>query len=123
MALRVLSGRAMTRSLAVATLLLLALGASAAPEAAKPMPLPDAATEPRGARQVKNRLVLFSVDNPAPVAERDLAQDLPTTVILPVNINQAATRLADPQRLIYKQQFFQNTAVLSPNTDLPPSPL
>lgn len=95
-----------------------AFGAGA-PEAPKAVPLPEATREASGERQVKNRLILFSDDNRASVPELHLAQGIPTTVILPVNINEAATRLADPQRLIYKPQFFKNTAVLSPKSDLP----
>ena len=112
MAPRLLSGCAVTRKYVIGTALLVASAAHAAPESAKPVPLPEVAGEASGERQVKNRVILFSDDNRTSVPELHLAQGIPTTVILPVNINEAATRLADPQRLIYKPQFFKNTAVL-----------
>ena len=111
MAPRLLSGCAVIRNYVIGTALLVASAAHAAPESA-PMPLPEVAGEASGERQVKNRVILFSDDNRTSVPELHLAQGIPTTVILPVNINEAATRLADPQRLIYKPQFFKNTAVL-----------
>src|SRR5438874_5609693 len=74
-------------------------------------------------RAVKNRVISFSEKNQGSVPEIHLAQGIPTTLILPLNINETATRLADPQRLIYKPQFFKNTAVLSPKEDLAPGAL
>ena len=68
---------------------------------------------------MKNRVISFSDENRALVPELHLAQGIPTTVVFPLSINEAATRLADSQRLIYRPQFFKNTAVLSPKTDLP----
>src|SRR5205823_10258701 len=99
---RLLSGRAVHHRFAIAVALLLALPAGAQSEAPKPVPLPQGSGEASSERQVKNRLILFSDENRAFVPELHLAQGIPTTVILPVNINEAATRLADPQRLIYK---------------------
>jgi len=64
-------------------------------------------------------VIAFSDENRASVPELHLAQGVPTTVVFPLNINEAATRLADSQRLIYRPQFFKNTAVLSPKADLP----
>jgi len=78
---------------------------------------PDPATKVE--RQVKNRVIAFSDENRASVPEVHLAKGIPTTLVFPLNINEAATRLADSQRLIYKPQFFKNTAVLSPKSDLP----
>ena len=79
-----------------AAVVLVGFGARAAPETPRPVPLPEPTREASGERQVKNRLILFSDDNRASVPELHLAQGIPTTVILPVNINEAATRLADP---------------------------
>src|SRR5947209_5347033 len=92
-----------------------------APDQAPP-PSPPLAG-PSTPRAVKNRVISFSEKNQASVPEIHLAQDVPTTLILPLNINETATRLADPQRLIYKPQFFKNTAVLSPKEDLAASAL
>src|SRR3989442_8487828 len=97
--------------------LLLAVRAGATPAQSKPPPLPDPATKAEG--QVKNRVISFSDENRASVPELHLAQGIPTTLVFPLNINEAATRLADSQRLIYKPQFFKHTAVLSPKSDLP----
>jgi len=97
--------------------LLLAVRAGATPAQSKPPPLPDPATKVE--RQVKNRVIAFSDENRASVPELHLAKGIPTTLVFPLNINEAATRLADSQRLIYKPQFFKNTAVLSPKSDLP----
>ena len=71
-------------------------------------------TPPRaeGWRDMYPPYLLFSDENRASVPEIHLAQGIPTTVVLPLNVNETATRLADPQRLIYKPQFFKNTAVL-----------
>ena len=83
------------------------------------LPRPEAANE----RQVRNRVISFSDENRASVPELHVAQGIPTTVVFPLNINEGATRLADTQRLIYRPQFFKNTAVLSPKADLPPAVL
>ena len=97
-----------------------AMGADAAPAQSKTPPLPEPARAATGAeRQVKNRVISFSDENRASVPELHLAQGIPTTLVFPLNINEATTRLADSQRLIYKPQFFKNTAVLSPKSDLP----
>lgn len=115
----------MTRSVLVVTSVSLALAAQAA---APPEKQPPQAPEPSHAdagseRQVRNRVIVFSDDNRASVPELHLAQGIPTTLVFPVNINEGATRLADSQRLIYRPQFFKNTAVLSPRADMPSAAL
>src|SRR3954470_11023202 len=99
--------------------LLFAASAHAGSAEKAPLAALEAARAQAGAeRQVKNRVVLFSDDNRASVPELHLAQGIPTTLVFPVNIDEGATRLADSQHLIYKPQFFKNTAVLSPRVDL-----
>src|SRR5207253_5244717 len=107
-----------------ALLLLLAVATQPtgrATDQAPPSPAPPVG--PSTPRAVKNRVISFSEKNQASVPEIHLAQGIPTTLVLPLNINEGATRLADPQRLIYKPQFFKNTAVLSPKEDLAPGAL
>ena len=110
----------MMRIRAILISLLLAASAGAAPAETKPPPLPAPVRGETGTeRQVKNRVISFSDENRALVPELHLAQGVPTTVVFPLSINEASTRLADSQRLIYRPQFFKNTAVLSPKADLP----
>jgi uncharacterized protein (TIGR02268 family) len=90
--------------------LLLAAFAAGATESSPP---------PAKERHVTNRVVTFSPESSNAVPEIFLAPGVPTTLIFPLNINEGATRLADPNKLIYKAQFYRNTAVLSPRAELP----
>jgi uncharacterized protein (TIGR02268 family) len=109
----------MTRIAATLISVLFAASADAGAPQRKP-PVPESPRADAGTdRQVKNRVISFSDENRASVPELHLAQGVPTTLVFPLNINEATTRLADSQRLIYKPQFFKNTAVLSPKSDLP----
>ena len=64
----------MIHKAAIAAALVVAFGARAAPEAPKPVPLPEATGEVSGERQVRNRVILFTDDNRASVPELHLAQ-------------------------------------------------
>jgi hypothetical protein len=93
---------------------LLASFAAASAHAAEPPRTP-----PQVERRVANRLLTFSPETSNAVPEVFLAPGVPTTLIFPLKINESATRLADPNKLIFKPQFYQNTAVLSPRLELP----
>lgn len=110
----------MIRKAIAAGVLLVATAAHAGPDATKEV-LPPTASRADGGieRQVRNRVLSFSDENRASVPEIHVAPGVPTTLVFPLNVNESATRLADPQRLIYRPQFFKNTAVLSPKADLP----
>jgi len=98
------------RRIVTCALLLGALSAKAADSDSAP---------PAAERRVANRVVTFSPESSTAVPEIFLAPGVPTTLIFPLNINEGATRLADPNKLIYKPQFYRNTAVLSPRAELP----
>jgi Protein of unknown function (DUF2381) len=110
----------MIRNAIAAGVLLVTAAGQAAPDETKEVLVPNASKADGGIeRQVKNRVISFSDENRDSVPELHIAPGIPTTLVFPLNVNEAATRLADPQRLIYKPQFFKNTAVLSPRAELP----
>jgi len=75
--------------------------------------------QPHVERRVTNRVLTFSPETSTAVPEVFLAPGVPTTLIFPLNINEGATRLADPNKFIYKPQIYRNTVVLSPRAELP----
>ena len=84
----------MMRIPAILISLLFAASAGAASAEKKQPPLPEPVRpEPGTQRQVKNRVISFSDENRASVPELHLAQGIPTTVVFPLSINEAATRL------------------------------
>src|SRR5260221_8678148 len=103
----------MHRSLTIEMSLILGGGASGQPER------PQAHAE----RRVTNRVLTFSPETSAAVPEVLLSPGVPTTLIFPLNINEGATRLADPNKLIYKPQLYKNTVVLSPRAEMPAGPV
>jgi hypothetical protein len=70
--------------------------------------------------QPANRTLSLTDDNRNFVPELHVAPGVPTTLILPLNVDKNGTRLADSNGLLYPLLVQANTAVVTPKAELAP---